>query len=124
MADSLVSRDLDVLWHPGGQMRDYTSFPPVEVVAARGSRLILADGRELIDAIASWWCKNLGHGHPHLRAALSTQAAAFEHVILANTTNAPVVRLCERLLAAGNGLARMTCSKAAAWALSAARRCG
>jgi len=104
MADSVVSRDLDVLWHPCSQMRDYQAFPPVEAVAARGSRLILADGRELIDAIASWWCKSLGHGHPHLRAALMAQATAFEHVILANTTNQPVVRLCERLLAAANGL--------------------
>ena len=105
MADSLVSRDLDAFWHPCSQMRDYLSFPPVEVVGARGSRLILADGRELIDAIASWWCKSLGHGNPHLRAALNAQAEAFEHVILANTTNTPVVRLCERLLALANGLA-------------------
>jgi len=103
MADSLVARDLDVLWHPCSQMRDYVAFPPLEVVAAHGSRLVLADGREVIDAIASWWCKSLGHGHPRLRAALSAQAAAFEHVILANTTNQPVVRLCERLLAAANG---------------------
>ena len=103
MVDSLVSRDLDVLWHPCSQMRDYRAFPPLEIVAARGSRLVLADGRELIDAIASWWCKSLGHGHPHLRAALTAQATAFEHVILANTTNQPVVRLCERLLAAANG---------------------
>jgi adenosylmethionine-8-amino-7-oxononanoate aminotransferase len=104
MADSLASRDLDVLWHPCSQMRDYRDFPPLEVVSAQGSRLRLADGRELIDAIASWWCKGLGHGHPRLRAALVAQAEAFEHVILANTTNAPVVRLCERLLAAANGL--------------------
>jgi adenosylmethionine-8-amino-7-oxononanoate aminotransferase len=103
MAD-LVARDLAVLWHPCSQMRDYAAFPPLEVVAARGSRLRLADGRELIDAIASWWCKSLGHGHPRLRAALVEQAEAFEHVILANTTNAPVVRLCERLIALANGL--------------------
>jgi len=101
---TLITRDLAALWHPCSQMRDYHAFPPLEVVGAHGSRLRLADGRELIDAIASWWCKSLGHGHPHLRAALIAQAEAFEHVILANTTNAPVVRLCERLLALGNGL--------------------
>jgi adenosylmethionine-8-amino-7-oxononanoate aminotransferase len=90
-------------------MRDYDDFPPLEVVSARGSRLRLADGREILDAIASWWCKALGHGHPDLLAALRAQADAFEHVITANTTSAPLVRLCERLLAAANG------ADAAAW---------
>ena len=85
-------------------MRDYRDFPPLEVVGARGARLRLADGREILDAISSWWCKALGHGHPRLLAALRAQAEAFEHVITANTTNAALVRLCERLLAAANGL--------------------
>jgi adenosylmethionine-8-amino-7-oxononanoate aminotransferase len=84
-------------------MRDYDDFPPLEVVGARGCRLRLADGREILDAISSWWCKALGHGHPALLAALRAQAEAFEHVITANTTSAPLVRLCERLLAAANG---------------------
>jgi adenosylmethionine-8-amino-7-oxononanoate aminotransferase len=99
----LVARDLAVLWHPCSQMRDYRTFPPLKVVSASGCRLTLADGRDVLDAISSWWCKSLGHGHPRLRAALIAQAERFEHVILANTTNEPIVRLCERLLAAANG---------------------
>ncbi len=84
-------------------MRDYLDFPPLEIVGARGCRLTLADGGILLDAISSWWCKSLGHGHPHLRAAVVDQLDRFEHVIVANTTNAGLVRLCERLLAVGNG---------------------
>jgi len=103
MPSDLVARDLAVLWHPCGQQRDYQVFPPLEVVSARGCRLKLADGREVLDAISSWWCKALGHGHPRLAAALRHQLEAFEHVITANTTSAPLVRLCERLLAAANG---------------------
>jgi adenosylmethionine-8-amino-7-oxononanoate aminotransferase len=99
----LRARDRAAFWHPCGQMRDYDEFPPLEVVGARGCRLRLADGREILDAISSWWCKALGHGHPALLAALRAQAEAFEHVITANTTSAPLVRLCERLLAAANG---------------------
>ena len=102
-AQTLIDRDLAVLWHPCGQMRDYVHSPPIEIVAAHGSRLRLADGREIVDGISSWWCKSLGHGHAALRAALIAQADRFEHVIIANTTNAPLVRLCERLLAAANG---------------------
>jgi adenosylmethionine-8-amino-7-oxononanoate aminotransferase len=100
---SLAARDRAAFWHPCGQMRDYDDFPPLEVVGAAGSRLRLADGREILDAISSWWCKALGHGHPHLLAALRAQAGTFEHVITANTTSAPLVRFCERLLAAANG---------------------
>ncbi|HET6146233.1 MAG TPA: aminotransferase class III-fold pyridoxal phosphate-dependent enzyme [Polyangia bacterium] len=64
----------------------------------------MSDGRQILDAISSWWCKSLGHGHPRLKAALIEQLDRFEHVIVANTTSAGLVRLCERLLAVGNGL--------------------
>jgi adenosylmethionine-8-amino-7-oxononanoate aminotransferase len=101
----LVARDLAVFWHPCSQMRDYAVFPPLIVTGARGVRLRLEDGREVLDAISSWWCKALGHGHPRLTAALRAQQDAFEHVITANTTSAPLVSFCERLLAAANGLA-------------------
>jgi adenosylmethionine-8-amino-7-oxononanoate aminotransferase len=99
---SLAERDLNVLWHPCSQMRDYIGFPPLEIVSAQGSWLHLADGRRVLDAISSWWCKALGHGHPRLRAALIEQAGKFEHVILANTTNDGVVRFCERILRVAN----------------------
>jgi adenosylmethionine---8-amino-7-oxononanoate aminotransferase len=111
--NDLVSRDLAVFWHPCSQMRDYRAFPPLVVAGARGTRLRLEDGREVLDAISSWWCKALGHGHPRLVAALRAQQDAFEHVITANTTSAPLVRLCERLLAAANGLPPSTWGPAA-----------
>jgi adenosylmethionine-8-amino-7-oxononanoate aminotransferase len=103
----LAARDLRHIWHPCSQMRDYEDFPPLEVVGASGSRIELAGGRTLIDAISSWWCKSLGHGHPRLRAALMRQAGRFEHVIFANTTNEVVVRLSERLAALAPGLTRV-----------------
>jgi len=99
----LADRDLAVFWHPASQMRDYRDLPPLEVVGAEGCRLRLADGRTVLDAISSWWCKTLGHGHPKVRAALQAQLGQFEHVIAAGTTNEPLVRLCERLLAMANG---------------------
>jgi len=109
----LVARDLAVFWHPCSQMRDYEAFPPLVVSGARGVRLRLDDGREILDAISSWWCKALGHGHPRLVAALRAQQDVFEHVITANTTSASLVRFCERLLAAANGL------PSSAWGASA-----
>lgn len=99
---STVDRDLACIWHPCSQMADYRDFPPVPIVGAQGCRLRLDDGRELLDAISSWWCKSLGHGHPAIVAAIRDQATRFEHVILANTTNEPIVDLAEHLLQAAN----------------------
>lgn len=95
----LVTRDLNHIWHPCSQMKDYENFPPLEIVGAMGSHLHLKDGRQLIDAISSWWCKTLGHGHRRLRNALTQQMEKFEHVILANTTNELIVKLSEALTA-------------------------
>ena len=100
---SLVERDLAVFWHPCSQMRDYGDFPPLEVTSAQGCRLTLQDGRQVLDAVSSWWCKSLGHGHPGVRRRIQQQLDRFEHVIAANTTNEPLVTLCERLLRMANG---------------------
>jgi len=94
---NIIERDLKHIWHPCSQMKDYEGFPPLEIVGAKGSYLHLADGRKVIDAISSWWCKSLGHNHPRLKQALLEQVEKFEHVILANTTNETIVRLSEKL---------------------------
>lgn len=94
---SLIDRDLRHIWHPCSQMKDYESFQPISIERAEGSRLYLKDGTDIIDAISSWWCKSLGHGHPRLRSALQRQMTKFEHVILANTTNDTIVQLSEKL---------------------------
>ncbi len=116
---SLIDRDLAVFWHPCSQMRDYQDFPPLEVTAARGARLVLADGREVLDAISSWWCKSLGHGHPGVRARIEQQLGRFEHVIAANTTHAGLVELCERLVRLANREPPLSASVRAAAAAGA-----
>ncbi len=85
------------IWHPCSQMKDYEVFPPVEVVGAQGSYIHLRDGRKIIDAISSWWCKSLGHQHPRLKQAMLRQSNQFEHVIFANTTYAVIEDLSEQL---------------------------
>lgn len=96
-SQNLIERDLNHLWHPCSQMKDYELFKPLEIIGAKESYLKLKDGRKIIDAISSWWCKSLGHGHPRLQRALIAQLQKFEHVILANTTNEIIVQLSEKL---------------------------
>lgn len=85
------------LWHPCSQMKDYETFPPLPVKSAKGCYIELEDGRKIIDAISSWWCKSLGHNHPKLKQALIEQAGKFEHIILANTINQNISTLSTRL---------------------------
>jgi len=101
---NLIERDLKTLWHPCSQMKDYEQFPPLEIIKASGPYLTTKNGDQIIDAISSWWCKSLGHNHPRLKKALSTQMEKFEHVILANTTNETIVALSEKLVQLTNSL--------------------
>ncbi len=66
--------------------------------SARGVRLRLADGRELIDGMASWWCAIHGYRNPALDAAATTQLERMSHVMFGGLTHEPAVRLAERLL--------------------------
>ncbi len=92
----LISRDLKHFWHPCTQMKDFETCPPLFIERAQGSYLYTNKG-PLIDAISSWWCKSLGHGHPAVIAAITEQLNRFEHVIAANTTHPQLVELAEEL---------------------------
>ncbi|WP_094554782.1 adenosylmethionine--8-amino-7-oxononanoate transaminase [Synechococcus sp. 1G10] len=92
------------LWHPTTQVA--RADPPLRAVAGRGAMLELDDGRELIDAISSWWVTLHGHGEPSIAAAVAEQALRLEQVIFANFRHPPAERLAERLSAA-TGLERL-----------------
>lgn len=85
------------LWLPYAQMQ--TALPPLEVVRTQGSEIHLADGRTLIDGIASWWTACHGYSHPTLVAAAQTQAATLSHVMLGGLVHQPALTLAERLKA-------------------------
>lgn len=92
----LITKDLNHVWHPCAQMKDFESFPPLIIQKAQGCYLYTDQG-PLIDAISSWWCKSLGHSHPEVIAAIKKQMLHFEHVISANTTHPALVELAEEL---------------------------
>src|SRR6476661_1783482 len=93
--DTLLDADRRRVWHPYGPMP--AAAEPLPVVSASGVRLRLADGRELVDGMASWWCAIHGYRHPVLDAAVSDQLGRMAHVMFGGLTHEPAVRLAERL---------------------------
>jgi adenosylmethionine---8-amino-7-oxononanoate aminotransferase len=95
--ERLAALDAAHVWHPYASMP--AGAPSLIVERAEGVRLTLADGREVIDAMSSWWCAIHGYRHPSLDAAAREQLEAMSHVMFGGLTHAPAVELAARLLA-------------------------
>jgi len=84
------------VWLPYAQMK--TAPPPLAVTATHGSRIVLADGRELVDGVASWWTACHGYTHPHIRAAVERQLAQMPHVMFGGMVHEQALTLARRLV--------------------------
>lgn len=92
----VIDKDQQFVWHPYSSLT--APIPAYEVVSAQGVHLKLADGRELIDGMASWWCAIHGYNHPVLNTAAKAQIDRVSHVMFGGITHAPAVELCEKLV--------------------------
>jgi adenosylmethionine---8-amino-7-oxononanoate aminotransferase len=112
--------DLSHIWLPYAQMK--TAGAPLPVKATRGSRIILADGRELIDGIASWWTACHGYNHPHIAAAVKRQIDVMPHVMFGGLTHEGALTLARRLAALMPGLDRVFFSDSGSVAVEVAMK--
>ncbi|MEO5841381.1 MAG: aminotransferase class III-fold pyridoxal phosphate-dependent enzyme, partial [Acidimicrobiales bacterium] len=92
----LSERDRRVLWHPYAAMPGPAMYP---VVSAEGVRLRLADGRDVIDGMSSWWAAIHGYRHPILDEAVRRQLDEVAHVMFGGLTHPRAIELAERLIA-------------------------
>jgi adenosylmethionine-8-amino-7-oxononanoate aminotransferase len=92
-----LTRGARHVWRPYCQMK--TAPPPLPVARTEGCRIVLEDGRELIDGIASWWTACHGYNHPHIRQAVAAQLSRAPHVMFGGLAHEPAYRLAARLAA-------------------------
>ena len=83
------------IWHPFTQHGLKEAIP--EIVSAQGATLRTADGRDVIDAISSWWVTTHGHAHPTIGAAIAEQAVRLDQIIFAGWTHGPAEELARSL---------------------------
>ena len=88
---------IDHIWLPYAQMK--TAAAPLPVKTTQGSRIVLADGRELIDGVASWWTACHGYNHPHIRHAVARQLKQMPHVMFGGLAHEQAMTLARRLAA-------------------------
>ena len=88
---------LEHVWLPYAQMK--TAATPLPVARTEGSRIVLADGRELIDGAASWWTACHGYNQPTIRHAVAKQLKQMPHVMFGGLAHEPALTLARRLAA-------------------------
>ncbi len=94
--EHLQAEDRATIWHPyASATRAPDMFP---VVSADGVRLTLADGRQVIDGMASWWCAIHGYNHPVLNRTATDQLSKMSHVMFGGLTHPPAVKLARLLV--------------------------
>lgn len=96
--EQLSKIDLQYIWHPCSQMKDYETLPPIVIDHGKGVYLYDKNGKRYLDVVSSWWCNLLGHCNEKISARMKQQLDRLEHVIFANFTHEPAIQLCERLV--------------------------
>jgi len=89
--EEILALDAAHIWHPYGAIP--ASAAPLVVSSARGVRLTMGDGSELIDGMSSWWAAVHGYQHPVLDAAVTEQLGRMSHVMFGGLTHEPAARL-------------------------------
>lgn len=88
---------LQHIWIPYAQMK--TMPEPAPIAATDGTRLIMPDGRELVDGVGSWWTAVHGYNHPALIKAATDQLSVMPHIMLGGIAHEQAYRLASRLAA-------------------------
>ena len=84
-------------WHPFANMADVTRSR-LTITSAQGNYVYDDAGREYLDATASLWYANVGHGRPEIVSAIAKQAQKLAcYSTFADITNEPAEELAAKV---------------------------
>jgi len=93
---NLIEKDSQYLWHPYTQHK--TATPPIAIARGKDALLWDENGKEYIDAIASWWVNPFGHSNQFIADAIYKQLTTLEHVLFGGFTHSPAIEVAEKLM--------------------------
>ncbi|PPI88064.1 adenosylmethionine--8-amino-7-oxononanoate transaminase [Candidatus Pantoea edessiphila] len=84
------------IWHPYSSMKE--PLLCYQVVKAKGCKLELYDGKQLIDGMSSWLAAIHGYNHPRLNYAIKKQIKKMSHIMFGGITHPSAISLCRKLI--------------------------
>jgi len=94
--NELLQSDKNIIWHPFTPLLGAND--PLLITSGEGVYLHTHDGRQIMDAVSSWWVNIHGHSNKEIAEALARQASTLEHVIFAGFTHEPAITLAKNLI--------------------------
>ena len=91
----MLEIDKKYVWHPFTQHQ--TADEPLYIVKSKGVYLTDIKGDKYIDCNSSWWVNIHGHNYPPLMKAIKIQLKKFDHIIFADATHSPAIKLAKHI---------------------------
>ncbi len=88
--------DQQHIWHPYNRLPALQ--PALAASSTQGCTITLDDGRQLLDAMSSWWSAIHGYNHPTIIAAASEQLQKMPHIMFGGFSHQPATELAQALI--------------------------
>ncbi|MBR8701783.1 MULTISPECIES: adenosylmethionine--8-amino-7-oxononanoate transaminase [unclassified Fusobacterium] len=98
MLSKLQQIDMDYIFHPCSQMKDYEKLPPIVIKKAEGIYLEDEFGKKYMDCVSSWWVNLFGHCNKRINSAIKEQIDKVEHVLFVNFSHEAAIELVQELI--------------------------
>ena len=90
--------DLEYIWHPFTQMKEYAEESPLVIEDSEGIYLIDSEGNRYIDGVSSLWVNIHGHNSENINKAIKKQIDKIAHSTLLGVTNPSASILAKKLI--------------------------
>jgi len=94
---AIVDNDLNCLWHPFTQMKEWSQKAPLSIIKGEGNFLIDINGNQYLDGVSSLWANIHGHGRKEINRAIKKQLEQISHSTLLGLTHPNAANLAKRL---------------------------